>query len=99
MKSVKLYQFKEHNHDYQYVYSIEEYKMYIVHDEDNKRCLDRCILTKNDIVHLVDESQITLEALLIDELMTIDIKHDSVEFVDVALGIIDALMKKDKDYV
>ena len=100
MKPVKRYQFNDHKHDYEYCYSIEEYKMFVVANIDAiGECDDRNIVTQNDIIWNVCESQVTLECLLIEKLMTIDIKNESIEFVDIALGIIDALGKKDKDYV
>lgn len=97
MKPVKRYQFEGHTHDYEYCYSIEEYKMFVVANiDDIGECDDRNIVTMDGVQIMSNENQVTLEALLIEELMTIDIKHESIEFVDVALGIIDALSKKEE---
>jgi hypothetical protein len=97
MKTVFRYQFDGHEFDYEYLYSIREFRLFCICNEENlnKEYSDKYILTKDNIPFFQNESQVTIEALLIDELMTIDIKYDSIEFVDIALSIIDALSKKE----
>jgi len=111
MKKVTRYRFDGHEHDYEYAYSLLEYKMFVMCNDKSRtgEFDDRCILTKavlesttNEIIDfqiMASHSQIDIEVLLIEELMDITIKRDDIEFVDVAIGIIDALSKKDETYV
>lgn len=101
MKKVTRYQFENHEHTYEYLYSVAEYKMFRICNDKSRtgKFDDRCLVTRNDVQITANESQVTLEVLIVEELMTIDIKNKDVEFIDVAIGIIDILSRKDKKYV